>query len=145
MWNGSELRMLEVPTLKSSGRGREVNWALLNDRWDDLFFWADQAFLERVMSRPEEGVSSAFKFGTVFGGMRGMLAAKATPTTLVTPTVWKKYFGLSASKDAAVLRASELFPAYAELFYGPKGGKKDGTAEAALIARYGYDKLTKEQ
>src|SRR3546814_9874511 len=46
--------------------------------------------------------------------------------TLVVPTVWKKQFGLQASKEAAVIRASELFPRNAGDFRGPRGGIKDG-------------------
>lgn len=145
MWDGTTLTLLEIPTAKSTGRGREVVWSELNAKWDDLFFWADHVFLERVMSRPGEGVSSAFKFGLVFGGLRGMIAAKLIPSTLVTPSVWMKAMGVGrGSKEASVIRATELFPAHAEAFRGPRGGLKDGVAEAALIARYGYDKLTKE-
>ena len=114
--------------------------------WDDEFFYAEHVFLERVHSRPGEGVSSAFKFGCVFGGLRAMIAAKVIPLTLVTPTVWMKEMGVGrGSKEASVLRATELFPSHASAFRGPKGGKKDGVAEAALIARYGYDRLTKEK
>jgi crossover junction endodeoxyribonuclease RuvC len=144
-WDGESLTLLEIPTFKSTGRGREVDWSTLNQQWDDNFFWADHVFLERVGTRPGEGISSAFKFGLVFGGLRGMIAAKLVPLTLVTPTTWKKSYGLRASKEAAVIRASELFPSSATAFRGPRGGIKDGVAEAALISRFGYDKLNQEQ
>ena len=144
-WDGTDLFTYEIPTAKSSGRGREVIWSELNMEWDTCFFWADHVFLERVMSRPGEGVSSAFKFGLVFGGLRGMIAAKLIPCTLVTPSTWMKEMGVGrSSKEASIIRATELFPSNAAEFRGPKGGKKDGVAEAALIARYGFDKLTKE-
>ena len=97
------------------------------------------------MSRPGEGVSSAFKFGVVFGGLRAITAAKGVPITLVNPSVWMKGMGVGrGSKEASVIRASELFPTYAAEFRGPRGGIKDGVAEAALIAKYGYDKLIGE-
>lgn len=133
--------VLDIPIQKASGRGNEVNWPVLNQQWDDLFFWTDHVFLERVASRPGEGVSSAFKFGTVFGGLRGLCAAKLLPLTLVTPNVWKKSYGIQASKSGAVRRASELFPEQAQQFHGPRGGLRDGPAEAALIARYGFYQL----
>jgi crossover junction endodeoxyribonuclease RuvC len=139
-WDGGHLKIVEVPTVKSSGRGNEVNWPLLNELWDTNFFWVDHVYLERVASRPGEGVSSAFKFGTVFGGLRALAASKLLPLTLVTPNVWKKHFGIMASKTGAVRRASELFPANASEFHGPRGGMKDGPAEAALIAHYGFHK-----
>jgi len=132
----------EIPTVKSTGRGREVIWAEVNTAFDDLFFWADHAFLERVMSRPGEGVSSAFKFGLVVGGLRGLIAAKLLPLTQVTPPVWMKAMGVGrGSKEASVIRATELFPEHASSFRGVRGGKKDGVVEASLIARYGYFKL----
>lgn len=144
MWDGKTLLTLEIPTVKSTGRGREVLWSELNRYWDEWFWWADHVFLERVMSRPGEGVSSAFKFGLVFGGLRGMIAAKLIPTTLVTPSVWMKEMGVGrGSKEASIIRATELFPANAKEFRGPKGGRKDGVAEAALIALYGTRILTR--
>lgn len=144
-WDGSELTLLEVPTAKARTRGREVLWTTLNGLWDEKFFWAEHVFMERVAARPGQGVSSMFKFGLVFGGFHGIVAAKLLPLTLVTPTVWKKAMGVAGtSKEGAVIRAAELFPAYATDFRGPKGGIKDGVAEAALIAYYGRQKLMKE-
>ena len=141
-WDGTFLQVLDIPTVKSTGRGREVVWAELNQKWDEYFIWADHGFLERVHSRPGEGVSSAFKFGTVFGGLRAMTVAKRVPLSLVTPQAWKKAMGVAqGSKQAAVVRATELFPEYAKHFVGPKGGKKDGVADAALISLYGHRKL----
>ena len=142
MWDGVFLQVLDIPTAKSTGRGREVVWPELNQKWDEYFDWGDHGFLERVHSRPGEGVVSAFKFGTVFGGLRAMAAAKMIPLTLVTPSQWMKDMGVGrGSKEASVIRATELFPNYASIFRGPKGGKKDGVAEASLIAMYGHRKL----
>ena len=144
MWDGSTLLTLEIPTVKSTGRGREVLWGDLNRQWAEKFFWADHVFLERVMSRPGEGISSAFKFGLVFGGLRGMIAVKLLPLTLVTPSMWMKEMGVGrGSKEASIIRATELFPTNAKAFRGPKGGRKDGVAEAALIALYGARILTR--
>ncbi len=144
MYNEKGLQdILEIPSAKSTGRGREVLWSNLNQQWDALFFWADHAFLERVNARPQDGGSSAFKFGSTYGGLRGMLVAKLIPYTLVTPMVWMKVMGVGlGSKEASCLRAEQLFPGVN--FRGPRGGKKDGVAEAALISKYGFDKLTKE-
>jgi hypothetical protein len=41
-----------------------------------------------------------------------------------------------AKKDAAVLKAMELFPTVAHMFRGPGGGLLDGRAEALLIAEF---------
>jgi crossover junction endodeoxyribonuclease RuvC len=133
-----------MPAMKARGRGREVNWNLLYHQWATRFWTAEHCFLENVHSMPQEGVSSAFKFGLVIGGLRGIIASLGLPLTLVTPNVWKKYYGIQASKSGAVRRATELFPDNASEFVGPRGGLKDGPAEAALIARYGYDQLMRE-
>ncbi len=140
-WDGEWLKMFEMPAVKATGRGREIDWNVLYREWDTNYWEADHVFLERVGSRHGEGVSSAFKFGLVVGGCRGIIAARGLPVTLVTPGVWKKHYGIQASKVGAVIRASELFPEHAARFRGPRGGIKDGLAEAALIAKYGYDKL----
>lgn len=145
MWDGKELTLLEIPTAKSTGRGNEVIWPLLNEQWDAAFFWADHVFMERVGARPGQGVSSMFKFGLVFGGLHGMIAAKLLPLTLVTPVAWMAEMQVGrGSKEASVIRATQLFPTYASRFRGPKGGRKDGVAEAALIAKYGFDILTRD-
>jgi len=144
MWDGHNLTIQPIPTVKVTTRGRDVDWGTLNHIWDEHFFWADHAFIERVASRPGQGVASMFKFGMVYGGLRSMAASKLVPSTLVLASKWKKSYSLSAEKEAAVARAIELFPASASLFRGPRGGMLDGIAEAALIARYGYDQIGNE-
>lgn len=140
-WNGDRLFTVEVPTLKAASRGREVDWASLFSEVDILFHEADHIFIERVGSMPGQGVASTFKFGYVAGGFRGMFTAMGKPITLVTPQKWKKALSVGAAKDSAVARATQLFPTYAHLFRGPKGGLKDGVAEAALIAYYGHQEM----
>lgn len=137
-----ELIVMEIPTLKSStGRGNEILWAELVDTFDVMFDGAQHAFIERVQAMPGNGASSMFKFGYVAGGIRGILAAKRIPVTMVQPAKWKHAMGLGKSKDVAVSRACELWPDSVSSFRGPKGGNKDGPAEAALIAKYGHDTL----
>lgn len=137
-WDGSELVMYPVPTEKAKGRGRLVLWddlaGMIQPAMDSF-----AAYIEWVSTRPGEGRVSAFKFGYVAGGLRGILAQAAIPTTLVTPQKWKKHFGLTAHKKDAVELAAYRFPENKERFYGPRGGIKDGLAEAALIALYGYE------
>ena len=137
------LDVYKMPAVKSTGRGREVLWATLNDVWNARFYWAGHAFLERVNARPLDGSSSAFKFGSIYGGLRGMIVGKMIPYTLVTPGVWMKEMGVGrGSQEASVIRAEQLFPGHAQHFRGPRGGKVDGVAEAALIAKYGHGELT---
>jgi crossover junction endodeoxyribonuclease RuvC len=88
------------------------------------------AVLERVGAMPGQGVSSMFQFGRGVGMLEGVLAAMQIPVTYVTPQRWQKDAGVRGGKDAGRARASELFPAYADLF---KRVKDDGRADAALM------------
>jgi len=74
-----------------------------------------------------------------YGMLRGMIRMAGIPLVIVTPKVWQKsvYGGRprgSDPKEMALMVASQLFP-YVEL-HGPKGGFKDGRADALLIAEY---------
>lgn len=134
------LTVHDIPTLKERTRGREVDWAALSRLYMQYdIFEIEHAFIEQVHSMPKQGVASSFKFGYVAGGLRGLVAAWGIPTTMVTPQRWKKGLKLARTKDAAVARASELWPKVN--FHGPKGGLRDGVAEAALIAYYGWKEL----
>jgi len=76
---------------------------------------------------------SQFKFGTNFGIWRGVLAAFQIPFGLPHPKTWQKgVLAKAQDKKPAMAAASRMFPK-AEI-YGPRGGKKDGRADALLIA-----------
>ncbi|HYH38275.1 MAG TPA: hypothetical protein VD860_08645 [Azospirillum sp.] len=119
--------------LAKDGRGRQVidrvALALLLDRQDITHAWVEQ-----VGVMPGEGAVGAFSFGLGCGLLLGILAANFTPTTTVTPQVWKRALRVPADKSAARLRASELLPRHAA--HWPLV-KHDGRAEAALLALYG--------
>ena len=92
-------------------------------------------FIESVHAMPGQGVCSMFGFGKGFGLWLGILAALKMPRTLVTPQAWKKEMmqGMR-DKDAARIRAQELFPSLTEKL----SRKKDiGRADAILICEYG--------
>lgn len=95
------------------------------------------AFIEQVGPTPHDGPAHAFAFGRAAGLPEMGCATLGIPYTFVTPQEWKKGVRCPADKDAATKRASQLFPADAKKFYGPRGGRLDGRAEAAMIAYYG--------
>lgn len=99
------------------------------------------AFVEQVGAMPSEGVSSVFSFGKSYGILIGILAAKFIPVTFVAPIVWKKAMKVSASKDGARARASQVFPRHSGLWTRVKD---DGRAESALIAAWGAHVLATE-
>jgi crossover junction endodeoxyribonuclease RuvC len=97
------------------------------------------AVIERVGSMPGQGVASTFKFGFAAGCIRGVVAGLDIPIELVSPTVWKRHFKLSADKEQSRALAVRYWPSCDGF-----GRKKDhGRAEAALIARYGAEVLLK--
>lgn len=134
------------------GRGEEIDGYALADQFKVFFGGANHAFLEQVGAMPKDGGSQAFKFGTGFGILKGMLYAFGIPFTTVSPTVWQGVMmgigSKEASKDRARARATQLFPEHANLFRGKQEGgivtkaAAEGNADATLIAVYGFCKLT---
>jgi hypothetical protein len=96
-----------------------------------------EAWLEKSQAMPDQGGVSNFNYGVGFGILQTVLICNKTPMNLVHPVSWKKkiMFGQGKEKDAAVYKASQLFPELT--FRGPRGGLMDGRAEAMLIAEYG--------
>lgn len=94
------------------------------------------AVIEKVSAMPKQGVRSMFTFGTNYGMWKGILASFMIPFYEIAPRTWQKGI-LSKKQDgkkASVASALRLFPS-AEL-YGPRGGLKDGRADALLIADF---------
>ena len=89
-----------------------------------------QAFPKRPDGRGQ-GTVSAFKTGTGYGIIIGVLAALNIPTFFLSSTQWKKVLHLTSDKELSRKRALERWPADADLF---KLKKHEGRAEAALLA-----------
>ena len=93
------------------------------------------AVVERQQAMPEAKVVakelSAFKTGTGYGIIIGVLAALNIPTFFLSSTQWKKMLHLTSDKELSRKRALERWPADADLF---KLKKHEGRAEAALLA-----------
>jgi crossover junction endodeoxyribonuclease RuvC len=107
------------------------------------------AFVELVNAMPSiagtdgrrrgMGVASAFRFGAMFGAIKATLSCARVAFTSVTPTTWKRSYGLIRSdKEQSRLRALQLHP---ELAAKLTCRKDVGRAEALLIARFGAREL----
>ena len=104
------------------------------------------AVLERASPRPGEGSVGAFSFGRGYGAIQMALAVHGHQVRTVTPSIWKRHFGLIFSKGtpkaqikaASRALAQQRFPELADHF---KRVKDDGRAEASLIALYGLEAL----
>lgn len=109
----------------------------------------DHVFLENVHARPGEGVCSVFTFGKAAGIALGVATVMAgTPPVEVAPLKWQNHFrrlyDLPRDMTFKLLTrsvAERVFPESRELF---KRKKDHGTADAALIAKWGEAQLTVE-
>ena len=130
----------EVP-LQKKGKKELPSWNQWQRQWANaiLFAGARAIIIELVAARPGQGVTSMFNFGRSLGFAHAIAADAGCPIHFVTPTVWKKEFGLlKADKNASREKFCELWPSSAKLVARVKDG---GVAEAALIAEYGRRKL----
>lgn len=92
----------------------------------------DHIFVEKSQAMPQQGVVAMFNYGRSYGIIRGICSGLRIPYSLVSPATWKRAMmkDMDKGKDAAIVRAKQLFPD-ADI------KKKDGRAEALLIAMYG--------
>ena len=67
--------------------------------------------IEASQAMPGQGVSSTWTTGYGYGAWVGLLAALQIAYTTVRPAIWKRALGLRKDKEAARLRAMQLFPA----------------------------------
>src|SRR5262249_3355054 len=66
--------------------------------------------LGESQAMPGQGVRSMWTTGYGYGIWLGLLAALQIPYTTVRPALWKRTLGLRKDKEAARLRAMQLFP-----------------------------------
>ena len=128
--SGSHIELLEtIPTEKKTGFiKRQVDAQKLSNIL--RVYPISVCYLEKVASRPGQGVGSVFSFGDTYGAIRGVLGALGIPTYYVLPQTWKKALIISSKEDS--LKASK------DLFPSVSFKKKDhNIAEALLIAYYG--------
>lgn len=129
------LDVIDMPTvevIRNKKKKREVSAVLLANEIRKAG-QISMTFVERVNAMPGQGVSSVFSFGKSSGIIEGVLATLALPYTIEPPQTWQKAVNVRDGKDGARLRASELFPKYADFF---SRKKDDGRADAALMAWY---------
>ena len=90
------------------------------------------ACVEKVGARPQDGGTSAFRFGESSGKVKAVLETLAIPYTRAIPAVWKRHYGLiGQDKDAGRVLAIARFPAMADQL---NRKKDDGRADALLLA-----------
>lgn len=96
-------------------------------------------FIEKQQAMPNQGVSSTFKTGFNYGLYIGTFASQGYSYLEVFPRKWKSDLQVSADKNQARQRASELMPMAKESW---RLKCEDGVAESAMIAYWGINYST---
>ncbi|RKP56378.1 hypothetical protein D7S86_08240 [Pararobbsia silviterrae] len=140
--NGAVRLIADLPTMPTEGNGT------IKREFDALAFYA----LMRGAVKADESAICVIEHAAPFG--KSMLSAAALEATKagvlavlriqkhdvrrVAPTTWKKFFGLSADKDASLTLARGMYGHLPEL----KRAKDHNRAESLLIARWAQRNLT---
>ena len=132
--DGSLIAAHDMPTVDKS-----VSAAALRALIDALPVMPKEAWIEQQGCRPKQSAPSGFKAGVGYGVVLGVVATMGIATRIVTPRVWKSHHRLSSDKEASRALALRLWPSHAEVF---RRKKDENRAEAALIARYGFERMT---
>ena len=117
--------------------GHYVSHIKLKETERDVYEWLREykrvikyAVLEKVHSRPGQGVKSVFKFGTSYGFCRGLLVASGVRFEVSTPQKWMKAMKCMTKGDKNVTKAA------AQCLW-PNVKIIHANADALLIAEYG--------
>lgn len=95
--------------------------------------------IETPIGFPGQHVATVASAFLTAGHIEGVIAARHFAHELVRPKDWKKALGLSDSKEQCRARAIRLWPPAAKMLERVKDHNR---AEALLIAKYGWDKLS---
>ena len=131
-----EVRFYDTPTIEVTSGKRKRRQFLVAQMVHLLTPYATgevQVALEQVASRPGQSSVATFSFGQGYGCWIGILAAMGIPVTFVIPQTWKKAMAVTGDKGAAIVRATQLFPATAKDLTLVK---HHGRADSLLIAAW---------
>jgi len=99
------------------------------------------AIIENVHTMPDQGVSSAMKFGINVGHIEMGLTAAGIPFGRVTPQKWMKYYGMKKDKNETKTEwKKRLRERLQELM--PSLKVTNNNADAYLIAYYNWKTYT---
>lgn len=110
---------------------RSLDVPALLELLQDAAMLVEGIMLEDTHGHEGQSAPAAYAFGWQVGALRGLAAALGVPVALVAPNVWKAAAGVTRDKNTSRARALALWPDQGLLW------KRDGIAEAALIARHG--------
>lgn len=145
--SGDTLTVRDMPTFQERAGARNTLRSFINEPAiiQVLRSWwllgEDTLVIELVGGIPGQAAHGAFTFGHGAGLITGAARAIGYRVEKVPAMRWKSALKVPADKAKAVDRATQVFPAYANLWAPVRGNgsleQRSGRAEAALLARYG--------
>lgn len=135
------LKTLDTPYDK---KGKSYQY---RDIYNFLVEWKpDLVVLEHTLAIASSGTSTAKQIGIGEGMWLCLFGLLQIDYIQVTACSWTKQLGLKndktlttcANKKTHIDLASTLYPDFKSNFTGPKGGSKDGVADAVLIGEAWY-------
>lgn len=96
--------------------------------------------IEGVGPGQSKGTVASFQLGANWGVVRGVIAAQFIPTDFPSSVTWKRALRIpaGADKDQSIAAANRAFPRSVSQWTGGRKEAREGAAEAALLALYGY-------
>ena len=137
---------------KRPGLKREVDIDVLNAIFVEIHGrGVSEVKLEWPTTRPEESAEASKRFGVGLGNVEALVVANGMKLDRVAPNHWKQSLGLTGKKntrttplEARKLACDECLRLVTNVsrktLYGPRGGAKDGRAEAILIAFWSWSR-----
>lgn len=138
-------RVWDMPVRGGEGRSREMDVPELLRIVGEIQssgHLLNKIALEWPQTRPDEAPEASKRFGVGLGNLEAAFFMTGVYVTRVAPNRWKGRLGLHGkegneleSREASVRMAGEFIKDLPpDTLHGPRGGLKDGRAEALLIA-----------
>lgn len=128
------IKAIKMPTLIVNTK-KIIDISKLKSQLDNIPI--SVAIIEKAHAMPRQGVTSSFQFGRSYGAVEGLCQIVTSRIDYVLPSVWKKAFGLSSSKQASLDLAKLKFGN--DKIWDIKSN--DGIAEAALISLFWIERF----
>lgn len=140
--DGRLLEWLDMPTLPTGKAGkRDIDLRALAHYLTERATWPAYVFCEQLQSMPGISRQACFSMGRSEGVLLGILHAARMAHELVRPQQWQRVMlaGVGGTgKGRSLAKAAALYPNLPLVDGGRRRKPRDGRADAALIATYGW-------
>ena len=104
----------------------------------DILSQADglRGALEMPLAMKGAAIQSVLLAGRNYGALKATMQLHHYPYEEVLPARWKKDMRVTSDKESSIALALQLFPDQRDQLVTPRGGRKDGRAEALLLAEW---------